>query len=225
MCFPSLCFYSRSTGSRTRRCFLLQRRHLSQNPMHTCKQSGFDEEGLWGLCTVNNLYGFIGSLFVHDWAASALEGHQHIANRSSAYFLPCGIHLGVASIAPKLNSLHKCRACRIAQLPSIVLLCCIYKHRMASRFQTSSIWKVAGIWGLLEFSQGLDRGALQMYTVWSVIPSPHFTIKLCYSWDNWTSCVIFIAVCFPCTVNDLCIYRYLCTQIRRNQAGWQKKRK
>lgn len=123
-----LCFHFRSTGSRTGRCFLVQRQHLSQNPMHTCKQSGFDEEGLWGLCTVNNLYGFIASLLVHDWAASALECHQHIANLIQQ--TSCHVeHIWVWQvIAPKLNPLHKHIAYTIAQFPSIILLCYICKH-------------------------------------------------------------------------------------------------
>lgn len=67
-------------------------------------------------------------LSVHDQAASALVCHQrvpYIHTRSPSYVLPCGIHLGVASIAPKLNSLHEHQ----------VMLLYICKHLVSGKLQ------------------------------------------------------------------------------------------
>lgn len=191
--FVAFCFYFRYARSSAWRCFLLQRLHLSQNPMRTCKQSGFDLEGIWGLCTVNNLYGFIGSLFVHDWAASALDCHQQVAyigSRSSSYF--CHVeaiwvwHVLPQSWTPYIKHI----ACTIANVPAIIMRSYICKHRMVSVFQTSCIWEVTGIRGLPEYILCSLIRALEMYTVWSAILSPlfyYFPLNSLFNWRIWVS--------------------------------------
>lgn len=142
---------------------------------------------------------------MYNWAASALDCNQQVTYIApcSSYFLPCGTHFGVASIAPRLNSLHKHIACLIAQFPTIIMLYYECKNSMTSMFQTSCIWKVTGIWGLLECSQWPYGGTLKC--IQSGLQSHLQVTPVSWLW------------CFPCIINEFCIYSYIYmhTEIRQ----------
>lgn len=67
--------------------------------------------------------------------------------------LPCGIHLGVAIIAPNLNSLHQHIAWTGAQFPTIIMLSWICKHGRSSVFQTSEMLQEFGVYWKLADSR------------------------------------------------------------------------